>query len=86
MTKIADGAASAMNAITQADNVLGASSNAALPYWYATTEDTQYNDNNASNNEFDMDGVTGTQWIYGATGVATQLTTRNEGAVTWAHV
>jgi hypothetical protein len=86
MTRIADGSASSLDDIVQADNVVGASSNAALPYWYVTTTAGQYNDNDSSNNEFDMDAVTGTQWIYGGTGIATLLTTRNEGAVTWAHV
>lgn len=86
ITRIADGTASAMDDIMQLDNVVGASSNAALPYFYATTTAPQYNDNDASNNEFDMDGVTGTQWIYGNTGIATQLTWRQEGAITYSHV
>jgi hypothetical protein len=33
-----------------------------------------------------MDGVDGAHWIYGATGVATKLSWKSEGEITYTHV
>jgi len=84
MLQVSTGDVNALDDIVQADNVLGASSNAAIPYWYATTTAGQYNNAGAAN--FDMDAVTGTEWIYGGTAIATKLTWRQEGAITYSHI
>jgi len=84
MLQVSTGDVNALDDIVQADNVIGASSNAAIPYWYSTTTTGQYNDAGAAN--FDMDAVTGTEWIYGGTAIATKLTWRQEGAITYSHI
>jgi len=85
MTRIADGSASSIDDIIQADQVIGTTGN-AWTTWYSTTTAGQYNDNDSTNNEFDMDGVNGDHWIYGNTGIATQLSWKQEGAITYTHV